>query len=43
MKDQMHKPEPTQQTMTLKRQVGYGGVDAEESEKMEVNKHQKKD
>lgn len=40
----MRKPEPTQRTLTLKRRVGYGEyVDAEESEKMEVDKHQKKD
>ena len=37
----MSKAEPTtQRTVTLKRRVGYGEyMDAEESEKMEVDKH----
>ena len=39
----MHKPESMQRTMTLKRRVGYGEyMDAEETEKMEVDKHVKR-
>jgi len=40
LKDRKGKGEPTQRTVTLKRRVGYGEyMDAEESEKMEVDKH----